>query len=238
MPDPFTATVLTLYPEAFPGVLGVSIIGRALEQQKWQLETLDIRAFSDHKHASVDDTTAGGGPGMVLRPDVAAACIDSVQRNSRPLIHLSPRGKPLTQARLHELASGPGIVLFCSRFEGLDQRVIDGRDMEEISIGDYVLAGGEVAAQVLIEACVRLIPGVLGAAASIEEESFEQGLLEHPHYTRPRVWEQKNIPEVLLSGDHQRIARWRRNAAQELTKKVRPDLWDQVRTRREDDEHH
>ncbi|VAV90226.1 tRNA (guanine(37)-N(1))-methyltransferase [hydrothermal vent metagenome] len=238
MKSPFSTTVLTLYPEAFPGVLGVSVIGRALAQKKWQLETLDIRSFSDMKHASVDDTTAGGGPGMVLRPDVAAMAIDSVTRDSRPLIHLSPRGKPLTQARVHELANGPGMVLFCSRFEGLDQRVIEARDMEEISIGDYVLAGGEVAAQVLIEACVRLIPGVLGALASIEEESFEQGLLEHPQYTRPRVWEEKQIPKVLLSGDHQRIARWRRDAATDLTKRVRPDLMDRLAKQESDDEHH
>lgn len=227
MAELFTATVLTLYPDTFPGVLDASVIGRALERKIWQLETLDIRKFSNHKHASVDDTTAGGGPGMVLRPDVAAACIDSVTRNARPLIHLSPRGKPLTQTRVHQLASGPGMILFCSRFEGLDQRVIEAREMEEISIGDYVLAGGEVAAQVLIEACVRLLPGVLGAKQSIEEESFEQGLLEHPHYTRPRVWEQKEIPQVLLSGDHQRIARWRHDAATKLTKQVRPDLLDQ-----------
>ncbi len=238
MDTPFTATVLTLFPEAFPGVLGASLIGRALEKKKWQLETLDIRSFSDHKHASVDDTTAGGGPGMVLRPDVAAMAIDSVARNDRPLIHLSPRGKPLTQARVRELANGPGIVLFCSRFEGLDQRVIETRNMEEISIGDYILAGGEVAAQVLIEACVRLIPGVLGALASVDEESFETGLLEYPHYTRPRVWEEKEIPKVLLSGDHGRIARWRHDAAKEITKRVRPDLWADAKNRKSDDEHH
>ena len=238
MTKPFTATVLTLYPDAFPGVLGASIIGRALKTEKWQLETLDIREFSDHKHASVDDTTAGGGPGMVLRPDVAAKAIDSVVRNERPLINLSPRGKPLTQARAHELANGPGVVLFCSRFEGLDQRVIDAFEMEEISIGDYVLAGGEVAAQVLIEACVRLIPGVLGAKESIKNESFEQGLLEHPHYTRPRVWNDREIPKVLLSGDHQRIARWRLEAAKNLTKSVRPDLLDQGTDEEKNDEHH
>jgi len=238
MSEPFSATVLTLFPEAFPGVLGASLIGRALKQQKWQLETLDIRAFSHHKHASVDDTPAGGGPGMVLRPDVAAMAIDSVTDKNRPLIHLSPRGKPLTQTRVRELAAGPGMVLFCSRFEGLDQRVIDGRDMEEISIGDYVLAGGELAAQVLIEACVRLLPGVLGDMMSTHEESFEGDLLEYPQYTRPRVWEDQQIPEVLLSGDHGRIARWRREAAIGLTKRVRPDLMDRARHRSKDDEHH
>ncbi|PHR51155.1 MAG: tRNA (guanosine(37)-N1)-methyltransferase TrmD [Robiginitomaculum sp.] len=226
MTEPFRATVLTLFPDAFPGTLGASLIGRALKQQKWQLETLDIRTFSHHKHRSVDDTPAGGGPGMVLRPDVAAMAIDSVERFDRPLIHLSPRGKPLTQSRVRELAAGSGMVLFCSRFEGLDQRVIDSRQMEEISIGDYVLAGGEIAAQVLIEACVRLIPGVLGAQQSIVEESFEGNLLEYPQYTRPRVWEDNEVPEVLLSGDHGRIARWRRDAATSLTKRVRPDLVD------------
>ncbi len=224
MTKPFTATVLTLYPEAFPGVLGVSLIGRALAQQKWQLQAVDIRKFSDHKHASVDDTPAGGGPGMVLRADVAAAAIDSIERDGRPLIHLSPRGKPLKQSRIRELAAGPGMILFCSRFEGLDQRVIDGREMEEISIGDFVLAGGEVAAQAMIEACVRLVPGVLGDADSTIEESFEQGLLEYPQYTRPRQWEQKHIPKVLLSGDHKGIARWRHDTAMEITKRVRPDL--------------
>jgi len=221
---PFTATVLTLYPESFPGVLGVSLIGRALQQQKWQLQTVNIREFSTHNHASVDDTPAGGGPGMVIRPDVAAAAIDSVALGDRPLIHLSPRGKPLTQSRVRELAAGSGVVLFCGRFEGLDQRVIEARNMEEISVGDFVLAGGEVAAQAFIEACVRLLPGVLGTEASIVEESFEQGLLEYPQYTRPREWEKKHIPKVLLSGDHKGIARWRRDAALEITKRVRPDL--------------
>ncbi len=224
MNTPFCATVLTLYPDAFPGVLGASVIGRALSTKKWQLETLDIRSFSHHKHASVDDTTAGGGPGMVLRPDVAATAIDAVDLKSRPLIYLSPRGKPLTQAMVRRFAAGPGLVLFCGRFEGLDDRVIEARKMIEISVGDFVLAGGEVAAQAMIEACVRLIPGVLGAASSTEEESFEDGLLEYPHYTRPRVWEGREIPPVLLSGDHGAVARWRQEEAMKITRARRPDL--------------
>ncbi len=222
---PFTATVLTLFPDAFPGALGVSLIGSALEKGLWALETVDIRSFSRHKHASVDDTPAGGGPGMVLRPDVAADAIDSVDLNGRPLIHLTPRGRPLTQAQVRDWAAGPGVVLFCGRFEGLDQRVVEGRAMEEISVGDAVLAGGEIPAQYLVEACVRLLPGVLGKLASTEEESFEGDLLEYPHYTRPRVWEDRAIPEVLLSGDHGRIARWRREQAEQTTRRRRPDLW-------------
>ncbi len=224
MSKPFSATVLTLYPDAFPGVLAASLIGRALAQKKWQLETLDIRRFSHHKHASVDDTPAGGGPGMVLRADVAAAAIDAVDLDGRPLLYMSPRGKPLTQAMVREYAAGPGLVLFCGRFEGLDERVIAARQMEEVSVGDFVLAGGEVAAQALIEACVRLLPGVLGAAESAHEESFEGGLLEYPHYTRPRVWEGREIPPVLLSGDHGAVARWRRDEALKITKARRPDL--------------
>lgn len=230
MSTPFSVTVFTLFPEAFPGILDVSVIGNARKDSKWSLQVLDIRDFSHHKHRSVDDTPAGGGPGMVLRPDVAATAIDSIERQNRPLIHLSPRGRPLTQDRVKELAAGPGLVLFCSRFEGLDQRVIEGRDMEEISIGDYVLAGGEVAAQVLTEACVRLLPGVLGADASTDEESFEQGLLEYPQYTRPRVWEGEQIPQVLLGGDHGAVARWRQAQAEETTRRVRPDLWKQGQT--------
>ena len=224
MSTPFTATVLTLYPDAFPGVLGASLIGRALSMKKWQLETLDIRSFSHHKHASVDDTPAGGGPGMVLRPDVAAAAVDAVDLKGRPLIYLSPRGKPLTQAMVREYAAGPGLVLFCGRFEGLDQRVIEAREMVEISVGDFVLAGGEVAAQAMIEACVRLLPGVLGAAESTDEESFEGGLLEYPHYTRPRIWEGRETPPVLLSGDHGAVAKWRRDEAIKITRARRPDL--------------
>jgi tRNA (guanine37-N1)-methyltransferase len=222
---PFTATALTLFPDAFPGPLGVSLLKTAQENGLWALETVDIRSFSRHKHASVDDTPAGGGPGMVLRPDVAADAIDSVDRRSRPLIHLTPRGRPLSQTMVREWAGGPGVIVFCGRFEGLDQRVIEARDMVEVSVSDAVLAGGEAAALVLIEACVRLIPGVLGKIASTEEESFEGDLLEYPHYTRPRVWEDRDIPEVLLSGDHGRIARWRREQAEEITRQRRPDLW-------------
>ncbi len=228
MSAPFTATVLTLYPDAFPGILGVSVIGRALTHKKWQLETLDIRDFSHHKHASVDDTPAGGGPGMVLRPDVAATAIDAVALNGRPLVYLSPRGKPLTQAMVRTFATGPGLVLFCGRFEGLDERVIEAREMVEVSVGDFVLAGGEVAAQAMIEACVRLLPGVLGAAESTTEESFEGGLLEYPHFTRPRVWEGREIPPVLLSGDHGAVAQWRQEEAQKTTRARRPDLWDRA----------
>ena len=221
----FTATVLTLYPETFPGVLGASIVGRGLDNGLWALETVQIRDFGDTRHRHVDDTPAGGGPGMVMRPDVVAAAIDSVDRAGRPLLYMSPRGRPLTQARVRELASGPGVVILCGRFEGLDQRVIDGRDIEEISIGDFVLAGGEVAAQALLEACVRLLPGVAGNEDSLSEESFETGLLEHPQYTRPREWEGRSIPEVILSGDHKKIEEWRRSEAEALTKARRPDLW-------------
>lgn len=221
----FRATCLTLFPEAFPGLLGLSIVGTALEKGLWRLETVDIRTFGLGKHRAVDDTPAGGGAGMVMRSDVAAAAIDSIEQDDRPRIYLSPRGAPLTQARVRELAAGPGVILLCGRFEGLDQRVIEGRQLEEVSVGDFVLAGGEVAAQALIEACVRLLPGVAGNADSIAEESFEGGLLEHPHYTRPQAWEGREIPPVLTSGDHARIRAWRRNQAEELTKARRPDLY-------------
>ncbi len=221
----FRATCLTLLPDAFPGVLGVSIVGTALREGLWSLETVDIRTFGIGKHRNVDDTPSGGGAGMVMRADVAAAAIDSVDPAGRPLIYLSPRGKPLTQARVRQLAAGPGLILLCGRFEGLDERVIEGRGMEEISLGDFVLAGGEVAAQALLEACVRLVPGVAGNAESLAEESFETGLLEHPHYTRPQVWEGREIPAVLTSGDHAKIRAWRRNQAEELTKARRPDLY-------------
>ena len=224
---PWQATVLTLFPEMFPGPLGISLAGRALEQRLWRLATSNIRDFACDKHRSVDDTPAGGGAGMVLRPDVAAAAIDAAvsEAPALPRIYLSPRGAPLTQARVHDLAQGPGVLLFCGRFEGLDQRVIEARALEEISIGDYVLSGGEIAAMVLIDACVRLLPGVIGAEASLSEESFENSLLEYPHYTRPRVWEGRDIPGVLLSGDHARIARWRRTEAEALTRQRRPDLF-------------
>ena len=225
--NPWSATVLTLFPQCFPGVLGASIIGGAEKSGLWQLETVDIRDFSVNRHRTVDSPPAGGGPGMVLKPDVAAKAIDSVAtaKDSRPLIYLTPRGKPLTQQRVRELASGPGLIAFCGRFEGLDERVIKGRQMEEISIGDFVLAGGEVAAQVMIEACVRLLPGVLGDAQSASEESFEDGLLEYPLYTKPREFEGRAIPEVLLSGDHKKIAAWRRQQSEEITKARRPDMW-------------
>ncbi|MBA3512592.1 tRNA (guanosine(37)-N1)-methyltransferase TrmD [Sphingomonas sp.] len=223
----FAATVLTLYPEMFPGPLGLSIAGRALADRLWSLETRNIRDFATDKHRSVDDTPAGGGAGMVLRPDVLAAALDSVSdadEPRRPMIALTPRGQPLTQARVRELASGPGAILLCGRFEGFDERIFEGRDLEPISIGDYVLSGGELGAMVLLDACVRLLPGVMGAASSGEEESFEQGLLEYPHYTRPVTWEGRTIPEVLRSGDHARIAAWRHERASEDTRLRRPDL--------------
>ena len=226
-PSPWRATALTLFPDAFPGVLGTSIIGGAEKSGIWQLETVDIRDFSTNRHRSVDSPPSGGGPGMVLKPDVAAAAIDSVSDN-RPLIYMTPRGKPLTQKRVRELSSGTGLIVFCGRFEGLDQRVIEARNMEEISIGDFVLAGGEVAAQVMIEACVRLLPGVLGDADSALDESFEDGLLEYPLYTKPREFEGRSIPDVLLSGDHKKIAAWRRKQSEETTKSRRPDLYERV----------
>jgi len=221
----WSATVLTLFPEMFPGPLGVSLLGKALANDLWLLEVRDIRDHGLGKHRTVDDTPAGGGPGMVMRADVAAAAIDAVARNDRPLIYLSPRGRPLTQARVRELAAGPGAVLLCGRFEGLDQRVLEARQIEEISIGDFVLAGGEIAAMALIEACVRLIPGVLGDQASTAEESFAAGLLEYPHYTRPQNFEGLVLPEVLTSGNHSEISKFRQTQAERLTKERRPDLW-------------
>ena len=225
---PWQAKVLTLFPEMFPGPLGVSLAGRALEDGLWRLSTLNIRDFACDKHRSVDDTPAGGGAGMVMRADVAAAAIDAAISNAPNLarIYLSPRGAPLTQERVRTLARDEGAILFCGRFEGLDQRVIEARQLEEISIGDYVLSGGELAAMVLIDACVRLLPGVIGAEASLSEESFENNLLEYPHYTKPRLWEGREIPDVLLSGNHARIARWRREHAQALTRQRRPDLFE------------
>ena len=220
------ARVLTIFPDMFPGPLGVSLVGQALEDGIWQLDCVDIRDFGLTKHRTVDDTPAGGGAGMVMRADVLAAAIDDAREDmaDAPLIYLSPRGRPLTQARVRELAMGPGAILLAGRFEGVDQRVLDARGLEEISIGDYVLSGGEMAAMVLIDACVRLLPGVLGANASLDEESFENGLLEYPQYTRPREWEGHAIPEVLLSGDHKRIAAWRRAEAERVTRERRPDL--------------
>jgi len=228
MPKSWSASILTLYPEMFPGPLGASLAGKALSEGLWSLEATDIREFASGKHRQVDDTPAGGGAGMVMRPDVAAAAIDAARGKNpdAPAIYLTPRGAPLDQARVRELASGIGVILLCGRFEGLDQRVIEARDLEEISLGDYVLSGGEVAAMALVEAAVRLLPGVLGATNSLDEESFEQGLLEYPHYTRPRDWEGHEIPDVLLSGDHGEIARWRAEQAEKVTKERRPDLWE------------
>jgi len=222
---PWSATILTLFPEMFPGPLGISLVGKALDGGLWSLEVRDIRDHGLGKHRTVDDTPAGGGPGMVMRADVAAAAIDAVERAGRPLIYLSPRGAPLTQSRVKALAEGPGAILLCGRFEGLDERVIAARAVEEVSLGDFVLAGGEIAAMALVEAAVRLMPGVLGAAASPAEESFSEGLLEYPQFTRPQVFENRPIPEVLTNGNHKEIAKWRRAQAQALTALRRPDLW-------------
>ena len=221
------ATVLTLFPEMFPGVLGHSLLGKALQKNLWSLDVRDIREHGLGKHRTVDDTPSGGGPGMVMRADVACAAIDAARASNPdvPSLYLSPRGAPLTQARVRDLASGQGAILLCGRFEGLDQRAVDARNLEEISLGDFVLAGGEIAAQALIEAVVRLIPGVLGAEASPEEESFSQGLLEYPQFTRPQRFEGWDIPEVLTSGNHKEISKWRQAEAERLTKARRPDLW-------------
>lgn len=222
------ATVLTIFPEMFPGPLGLSLAGKALAEGKWALSTIDIRDFAADKHRSVDDTPAGGGAGMVMRADIAAAAIDTARAGAEPrtsVIYLSPRGYPFMQEQARELASGPGVILLCGRFEGIDERVLQARNVEEISIGDYVLSGGELAAQVVIDAVVRLLPGVAGNESSLAEESFAAGLLEYPHYTRPREWEGRAIPEVLLSGDHKAVAKWRRDQAEKLTKARRPDLW-------------
>lgn len=220
----WTAQVITLFPEAFPGVLGLSLTGRALAEGLWNLRTTDLRPFGIGRHRNVDDTPAGGGAGMVIRPDVMDAALREAGPGL-PVIYLSPRGKPFTQARARALANGPGMTLICGRFEGVDQRVLDAHAVEEISIGDYVLTGGELAAQVLIDATVRLIPRVLGNQESLAEESFSDGLLEHPQYTKPALWEGRAIPEVLLSGNHAAIATWRRDMAERLTKERRPDLW-------------
>ncbi len=230
MTDPFTARVLTLFPDAFPGVLGAGLTGRALLDGLWRLEILDIRAFATDRHRTVDDTPAGGGPGMVMRADVVAAAVDAArdgvpERARWPVIYLSPRGRRFSQALAREIAAGEGLTLLCGRYEGVDQRVLEARQVEEVSIGDYVLTGGEPAALVLLDAVVRLRPGVLGNAASTVEESFAGGLLEHPHYTRPAIWEGREIPEVLLSGHHARIAEWRRTQSEAITRDRRPDLW-------------
>lgn len=224
---PWAATVLTLFPDMFPGALAVSLVGQALDAGIWSLDTVQIRDFSVGKHASVDNSPAGGGAGMVLRADVVAAAVDHARRGrpERPSIYLSPRGEPLTQSLVRELSAGPGVLLLAGRFEGVDERVIEGRQLREVSIGDYVLSGGEIAAQVLIDACVRLLPGVLGGAASTIDESFENGLLEYPQYTKPRAWEGRETPDILLSGDHKKIAAWRRAEAERITRERRPDLW-------------
>ncbi|MCU0884721.1 MAG: tRNA (guanosine(37)-N1)-methyltransferase TrmD [Beijerinckiaceae bacterium] len=222
----FRATILTLYPEMFPGPLGVSLAGEGLKVGLWSLASRQIREHGLGRHRAVDDTPAGGGPGMVIRCDVLAAALDAAVEadDARPRLLMSPRGKPLTQARVRELAAGPGAIIVCGRFEGVDQRVIEARGLEEVSIGDYVLSGGEIAAMVLLDACVRLIPGVMGKDQSGSEESFEGGLLEYPHYTRPRDWEGRSIPDVLTGGNHAAIARWRRAEAERLTRERRPDL--------------
>ena len=225
------ASVLTIFPDLFPGPLGASLAGKALAGGAWSLDVVDIRNFATDKHRSVDDTPAGGGPGMVMKANVVARAIDSIAADQRPRVVLTPRGGPLTQARVEKLAAGAGLVLLCGRFEGIDERVIVARGMEEVSLGDYVLSGGEIGAMALVDACVRLLPGVMGAEASRAEESFTEGLLEYPQYTRPQVFEGQPIPEVLISGDHGKIAAWRRSEAESLTQERRPDLWAAFLTR-------
>lgn len=236
----FTAQVLTLYPGMFPGLLGQALAGRALTSGLWALEVLDIRDFSTDKHGSVDDTPAGGGPGMVMRPDVVAAAVDRARQGARPdwpLVYLSPRGRRFDQAMAKDWAARGGVSLLCGRFEGVDQRVLDARALQEVSLGDFVLSGGEVAAMAMLDAVVRLVPGVMGKAESAAEESFERGLLEAPHYTRPQVWEGRSIPEVLTSGHHGKVAQWRRQQAEEWTRLCRPDLWSTYeRSKREKDD--
>ncbi len=221
----FAATILTLYPEMFPGPLGTSLAGRALSEGRWSCDAVQIRDYTTDKHRSVDDTPAGGGAGMVLRADVLAAALDA-QTPGRPVLAMTPRGRPLTQARVRDLAAGPGVTILCGRFEGFDERLFEGRDIEQVSIGDYILSGGEMGALVLLDACIRLLPGVMGAASSGDDESFESGLLEYPQYTRPPEWEGRMIPQVLRSGDHARIAAWRKAQAETDTRLRRPDLWE------------
>jgi tRNA (guanine37-N1)-methyltransferase len=225
--SPWKAKVLTLFPEMFPGPLGLSLAGQGLEAGSWALEAVDIRDFAADKHRTVDDPPFGGGPGMVIRPDVVSEAIDAAAGAdpSLALIYLTPRGRPLTQARVGELARGPGIVLLCGRYEGLDERVLDAHGLDEISLGDFVLSGGEAAAIAVIDACVRLLPGVVGAPESLIDESFENGLLEYPQYTRPREWRGRTVPEVLVSGDHEKVKAWRRHQAEAITRERRPDLW-------------
>jgi tRNA (guanine37-N1)-methyltransferase len=226
----WSATVLTLFPEMFPGPLGASLAGKALEAGIWRLETVDIRDFARDKHRSVDDAPFGGGPGMVMRPDVLDAAIDGAG-GVGPLVHLTPRGRVLDQAIVKEFAAGPGVRVVCGRFEGVDERVLEAREPVEVSLGDFVLSGGEPAAVALLDACVRLLPGVLGEPETLAEESFEAGLLEYPHYTRPALWQGRSVPEVLLSGHHERIRAWRRERAEEATRTRRPDLWERYLAR-------
>jgi tRNA (guanine37-N1)-methyltransferase len=221
----WTATVITLFPEMFPGPLGHSLAGKALAAGHWALETVDIRAFARDKHATVDDSPFGGGPGMVMRPDVVDAALASLPADERPKVFLTPRGKLLDQARVRALAEGPGVALLCGRYEGIDARVIEARRLEEASLGDFVLSGGEIAAMAVLDACVRLLPGVVGSAESLDEESFAQGLLEYPHYTRPQTWCGRAVPEVLASGHHEKIKAWRLAQAEQVTRERRPDLW-------------
>jgi tRNA (guanine37-N1)-methyltransferase len=222
---PFRAVVLTLFPDMFPGPLGASLAGRALQDRIWSLETVDIRGFASDKHRTVDDSPFGGGAGMVMRPDVLDAAISASRPVGTPLIYLSPRGRILDQARVRALAAGTGVTLLCGRYEGVDQRLLEAQEVEEVSLGDFILSGGEAAAIALLDATVRLLPGVVGKTESLEEESFETGLLEYPHYTRPDVWRGREVPEVLRSGHHAKVAAWRRAQAEEITRQRRPDLW-------------
>jgi tRNA (guanine37-N1)-methyltransferase len=224
----FAAQILTLYPEMFPGPLGTSLAGRALAEDKWSCTPIQIRDFATDKHRSVDDTPAGGGAGMVLRADVLAAAIDHARQAhpDSPVMAMTPRGAPLTQARVRALASGPGVTILCGRFEGFDERIFEARDIEQVSIGDFILSGGELGAMVLLDACIRLLPGVMGAASSGDDESFETGLLEYPQYTRPAIWEERMIPQVLRSGDHAAISAWRKSMSETDTRSRRPDLWE------------
>ena len=228
----WTARILTLFPEMFPGPLGQSLAGKALEKGIWRLETMDIRGFATDKHRTVDDTPFGGGAGMVMRPDVVDAALGAAATDHKgPAIYLTPRGRPLNQALVQDLAAGPGVIVVCGRYEGLDERVIEARGLLEVSLGDFVLSGGEPAALALIDACVRLLPGVMGAEETLAEESFNTGLLEYPHYTRPADWNGRPVPEVLMSGHHEKIRRWRQEKAEETTRLRRPDLWDAYRKR-------
>ena len=232
----FIAQILTLYPEMFPGPLGMSLAGRALDDRIWSCSPIHIRDFADDKHRTVDDTPAGGGAGMVLKPDILAAAVDhATERQPHvPILAMTPRGAPITQARIRELASGPGVTIICGRFEGFDERLFDARpEIEQVSMGDIILSGGEIGALMLLDACIRLLPGVMGATSSGDEESFEQGLLEYPHYTRPQNWEGRMIPEVLRSGDHAKIAAWRKHQAEADTRLRRPDLWERYNDARD-----